>query len=166
MSMIEENKQIIRQWLRTAPPDWKSQFRSGMSQRGRLELGSSSSLTIENALLILGITAGGNYSGDKASGRNKVPDAVRLEAMHGLELSHEFNYGAWNFIGIARAIQLATQPGVPDETIRRMKNYFTRHEKDKRSSNFGNDNNPSRGYMAWLNWGGDAGQAWVNHLMG
>jgi hypothetical protein len=119
-------------------------------------------MTVENALKILGITAGGNVSGDRASGRHKVPDAVREAAMKGLRLSYKNDYGAWNFIGIARAIQLATQSGVPDETRRRMKNYFSRHGKDKTARRFGNDADPSRGYMAWLNWGGDPGLDWVS----
>ena len=45
-----------------------------------------------------------------------------------------------------------------------MKNYLGRHLKDKSSGRFGNDLDPSRGYMAWLNWGGDPGSDWVNNM--
>ena len=158
----EQNKRIIERWLSSAPSDWRRQFESGVADlRATGQASGSLSLNLTNALKVLGITAGGNRSNDTASGGNKVPSAVREEAMHGLALSHANNYGAWNFIGIARAIQLATQPGVSSTTMGRMRNYFSRHRKDKRSSGFGDDRSPSRGYMAWLNWGGDAGQAWV-----
>ena len=42
-----------------------------------------------------------------------------------------------------------------------MVSYFARHSVDKRAENFGNDDNPSAGYIAWLLWGGDAGQKWA-----
>jgi len=82
--------------------------------------------------------------------------------MEGLRLSHAHNYGAWDFIGIARAVELSIVPSVSNETKKRMKNYFTRHLKDKQSGRFGNTLDPSRGYMAWLNWGGDPGMSWAN----
>lgn len=156
---IAENRKQIERWLETAPSDWVGQFRSGFR---KAQPGKSPVLNIDNALAVLGITAGGRPSGDRAEGSYPVPDGVREEAMHGLELSWENNYGAWDFIGIARAIQLATQPGVPQSTLSRMSAYFSRHVKDKQSRRFGNDSDPSRGYMAWLNWGGDAGYRWVN----
>lgn len=42
-----------------------------------------------------------------------------------------------------------------------MASYFARHQVDKRGKNFGNDEDPSAGYIAWLLWGGDAGKAWA-----
>jgi hypothetical protein len=46
-----------------------------------------------------------------------------------------------------------------------MASYFARHKIDKRAENFGNDDDPSTGYIAWLLWGGDAGQTWAEeHL--
>ena len=39
--------------------------------------------------------------------------------------------------------------------------YFDRHDKDQNARIFGNDKDPSRGYMAWLNWGGDSGERWA-----
>lgn len=159
----ESNRLEIEQMLKSAPSDWRSQFASGMRARAASgQAHGGTTLNLDNALLILGITAGGNASGDRASGSNAVPSAVRAAAMKGLRLSHENDYGAWDFIGIARGIQLATQPGVPAETISRMANYFGRHIKDQGSSNFGNDSSPSRGYMAWLNWGGDPGFEWAS----
>lgn len=161
-AQIEANRREVEQMLKTAPGDWRAQFQSGASQLRQTGQFGAKELTREGALRVLGITAGGNRSSDTARGSRRVPADVREEAMHGLRLSHANNYGAWNFIGIARAIQLATEPGVPTSTIDRMSNYFTRHAKDKQSANFGNERSPSRGYMAWLNWGGDAGLRWVS----
>ncbi len=46
-----------------------------------------------------------------------------------------------------------------------MYSYFKRHTIDKQAKNFGDDKNPSPGYVAWLLWGGDAGYAWVKGIM-
>lgn len=156
------NAAEISAMLGKPPSDWKSEYRSGMKARSASGQGGVKPMTLENVLKILEITAGGNVSGDRASGPNKVPQAVRDAAMKGVRLSYANNYGAWDFIGIARAIQLATQVGVPDKSMSRMRSYFSRHRKDKQSSGFGNDSNPSKGYMAWLNWGGEAGKQWVD----
>lgn len=148
--------------LKNMPSDWRRQYDSGrkkLAANGGKRLPESPSP--EQAMELIGITAGGNKAGDKPKGSNKVPSAVRDEAMLGIRLSFEHNYGAWDFIGLARAIQLVLSPGVPDSTHNRMRNYFTRHLKDKSSARFGSKSHPSRGYMAWLNWGGDAGARWV-----
>ena len=155
---------LVDQLLATAPSDWRTQFNNGIEKLRKNGSRVDSQLNLSNALLILGTTAGGNRSNDVARGEHAVPPAVRDAALKGLQLSHRNNYGAWNFIGVARALQLATQPGVPSDTISRMRAYFSRHQKDQSARNFGNDSNPSRGYMAWLNWGGDAGEAWVNNI--
>lgn len=160
---LEANYQEIARMLQSMPSDWQRQYRNGarqLNQAGGPVLPMSP--RPEDVVQLIGITAGGNLSRDKAQGPNEVPAAVRQAAMKGLRLSHKNNYGAWNFIGIARAVELAIVPSVSDETMSRMRNYFTRHLKDKGAPNFGNDAKPSRGYMAWLNWGGDAGAKWVN----
>ena len=153
----------IARMLRNMPPDWRRQYRN--AQDRSFEVGGPDlpdNPTPEEATLVLNLTAGGNLSADSTYGPNKVPKAVRDEAMKGVRLSFKHNYGAWDFIGVARGIQLAIAPGVPDETMRRMKNYFTRHRKDKQGKNYHSKKKPSRGRMAWLNWGGDAGFKWVS----
>jgi hypothetical protein len=157
----EMNRKIIGKWLSNAPSAWKSEFSSGMSERVATGQGGSRAMNVDNALKILRITAGGNISGVTARGRNKVPDSVRFDAMKGLALSWTHDYGGWNFIGVARAIQLAIMPGVPNETMNRMANFFGRNQKWKKARQFGDDNDPSRGYMAWLNWGGVAAEKWL-----
>lgn len=157
----DTNRKIIGKWLSNAPSAWKSEFSSGMSERVATGQGGSRAMNVDNALKILGITAGGNISGDTARGRNKVPDSVRFDAMKGLALSWTHDYGGWNFIGVARAIQLAVMLGVPNETMNRMANFFGRNQKWKKARQFGDDSDPSRGYMAWLNWGGVAAEKWL-----
>jgi hypothetical protein len=151
-------REEIEAMLRKMPPDWNRQYRSG---RAKLGVALPDVPTPEQAMMLIGITAGGHESGDRPTGKNKVPKAVKDAAMKGLRLSYANNYGAWDFIGIARAIELALMSGVSDRTTERMRNYFVRHRKDKLGRNYGNDASPSRGYMAWLNWGGDPGQEWT-----
>jgi hypothetical protein len=50
---------------------------------------------------------------------------------------------------------------VSDSTIGRMVSYFARHEVDKDGEGWGVD---SKGYQAWLLWGGDPGRAWANGI--
>ena len=40
--------------------------------------------------------------------------------------------------------------------------YFDRHEVDKEGEGWGID---SKGFQAWLLWGGDAGRAWANRQL-
>lgn len=151
----------IAEMLRRMPPDWHRQYRVGratLARNGGPVLPDAP--TPEQAMLIIANTAGGNFDTDKPTGDQPVPKAVRDAAMRGLRLSYKNNYGGWEFFGIARAIQLALVPKVPMRTRERMVRYLEAHEKDKAGSNFGNDAKPSRGYMAWLNWGGDPAVAW------
>jgi len=151
----------IAEMLRKMPPDWRRQYRVGretLARNGGPVLPDVP--TPEQAMLVIANTAGGNADPDTARGDQPVPKAVRDAAMKGLRLSHRNNYGGWEFFGIARAIQLALVPAVPMRTRQRMVRYLSDHAKDKAGTNFGNDQKPSRGYMAWLNWGGDPAVAW------
>jgi ADP-ribose pyrophosphatase YjhB (NUDIX family) len=160
---LQANYAEISEMLKNMPADWRRQYNSG-----RRKLADAGGPVLpnnpkpEHVVELIGITAGGNLSKDRPTGPNPVPQAVRDAAMEGLRLSHAHNYGAWDFIGIARAVELSIVPSVSNETKKRMKNYFTRHLKDKQSGRFGNTLDPSRGYMAWLNWGGDPGLKWVS----
>ena len=91
------------------------------------------------------------------------PQAVQRAAEKGLKLREEFGRGG-TMVGVARARDLSNGKRIPPETINRMLSYFARHEVDKQADDFGNDDNPSPGYIAWLLWGGDAGQAWANRI--
>ncbi len=90
----------------------------------------------------------------------RAPDAVAAAADKGLKLRQQFRRGGTT-IGIARARDLKHQKSLSEKTVRRMVSYFARHNVDKRSENFGDEENPSAGYIAWLLWGGDAGRVWA-----
>jgi len=88
------------------------------------------------------------------------PSEVADAAERGLKLRSQHRRGG-TMVGVARARDLKNRRSISDQTIRRMVSYFSRHKVDKRADNFGDDENPSTGYIAWLLWGGDAGQKWA-----
>ncbi len=93
------------------------------------------------------------------------PPAVRAAARRGLELraaQPQSNRGGTE-VGIARARDLAGGRPVSEEVLRRMVSFFARHEVDKQGAGWGVD---SKGYQAWLLWGGDPGRAWAKRLLG
>lgn len=91
------------------------------------------------------------------------PESARLAAKRGLELRAKFKRGG-TAIGVARARDLSNGSNISPNTIGRMRSYFARHAVDKRAKDWGNASNPSAGYVAWLLWGGDAGQTWANKV--
>lgn len=93
----------------------------------------------------------------------RCPEIVARNAAKGLELRGKFGRGGTE-IGVARARDLKNRVNLSPNTIKRMVSFFARHEVDKRARNFGNDENPSAGYVAWLLWGGDEGRAWALDL--
>jgi hypothetical protein len=90
----------------------------------------------------------------------RCPQVVADNAAKGLRLRKQFGRGGTE-IGVARATELKNREKLAPSTIRRMVSYFARHEVDKRGRNYGNEQNPSAGYIAWLLWGGDEGRAWA-----
>lgn len=92
------------------------------------------------------------------------PAEVAANARRGLELREEqppSNRGGTE-VGLARARQLANRDPVSLSTIKRMASFFARHEVDKQGEGWGKD---SKGYQAWLLWGGDAGWAWAKSVI-
>ncbi|CZT33065.1 hypothetical protein [Rhizobium sp. 9140] len=94
------------------------------------------------------------------AGDHIPPEAVAKAAEKGLEFRQTFKRGGTQ-IGVARARDLKNRANLSPDTIKRMSSYFSRHKVDKRAKNFGDDSDPSPGYIAWLLWGGDAGRDWV-----
>lgn len=88
---------------------------------------------------------------------------MKAEAQRGLDWRSEFGRGGTE-IGIARARDIVNGRDLSDETVRRMKAYFDRHEIDKEAEGFrpGEDGYPSNGRIAWALWGGDPGRSWAN----
>ena len=71
-------------------------------------------------------------------------------------------------IGIARARDLKNQRQIPLQTIKRMHSFFARHAIDSLASGWYRDEAgfPSAGRIAWELWGGNAGLAWVERILG
>jgi len=88
------------------------------------------------------------------------PRDVADAAEKGLALRREFGRGGTD-VGVARARDLKNRKNLSSDTVNRMTRYFARHEVDKDAEDFGNDDDPSAGYVAWLLWGGDAGRDWA-----
>lgn len=93
----------------------------------------------------------------------RPPATVQRAAARGLRLRAEqspSNRGG-TAVGVARARDLSRGAAVSDDTIRRMASYFARHAVDKGGEGWGRD---SKGYQAWLLWGGDPGRAWASRI--
>jgi hypothetical protein len=73
--------------------------------------------------------------------------------------------GAGTQVGWTRAGQLARGETLSLSTVKRMFSYFSRHEVDKKGKDWGNQANPSNGYIMWLAWGGDAGFSWSRRIV-
>jgi hypothetical protein len=93
------------------------------------------------------------------------PIAVARNAEKGLALRERFGRGGTH-VGVERARGLRAREPVSPHDIRRISSYFARHAVDKRSKShvWGDEQNPSAGYIAWLLWGGDAGRRWADAL--
>ena len=151
------DKATVQRLIDTAPASWKTMFQ-------RYNLGSKPTV---NQLIetVLEYTPSMRQYGGRGEAQHAPPAKVRQEALKGLRLSHRENYTSASGIGLVRAMQLVVRPKVWNRSIKRMQAYFDRHQRDKNAKNFGNDANPSRGWMAWLNWGGDSGKAWADKLV-
>jgi len=97
--------------------------------------------------------------GDDGDG-HLPPEAVALAARKGLALREKLKR-AGTIVGVAHARELQNRKPLPDTAIRQMARFFSRHEVDKRAANWGEDDNPSADYVAWLLWGGDPGREWA-----
>ncbi len=91
------------------------------------------------------------------------PRNVANAAARGLRLREQHGRGG-TAIGVARARDLSAQTSLSTQTIRRMHAYFARHSVDKNAKGWADRSAPSAGYIAWLLWGGDAGQRWATRL--
>lgn len=103
---------------------------------------------------------------DPRTGLFTAPSSVARNAKLGLELRRKFGRGGTE-VGVARARDLSNGRGLSLETLQRMQSYFERHAIDKEAKGsdstgfWGDEDNPSAGYIAWLLWGGDEGREWV-----
>ena len=91
------------------------------------------------------------------------PVAVARAAAKGLKLREQFKRGGTS-VGLRRARQLVDRAAVSPRDITAISSYFKRHRVDQDSTShaWGDAENPSAGYIAWLLWGGDAGEKWAD----
>jgi hypothetical protein len=94
--------------------------------------------------------------------RFSPPQAARKAARAGLKLRKIYGRGGTR-VGMARAHQLDRGEALPLKTVKRMKSFFARHEQNKDSVN--KKGEPGNGMIAWLLWGGDAGQDWSQEVV-
>lgn len=95
------------------------------------------------------------------------PKGVAEAAKRALKWIDEGKAGqGFTAVGKARANQLAKREPVSEDTIKRMRSYFARHEPDKQAEGFkqGEKGFPTPGRVAWDAWGGDAGETWATLL--
>lgn len=62
----------------------------------------------------------------------------------------------------ARCFDLSHRKTLSPDTVRRMASYFARHAVDRQAKGFGDADNPSAGWIAWLLWDGDEGKTWCD----
>ena len=152
------NKAEIQWMIDNAPPSWLTMFkRYGLGKKPTVD-------KLINTVLEYSPTM--RSSGERGKAEHKVPAKVRKEAAKGLELAYIHDYTSASGIGLVRAMQLVVKDKIWQRSIERMKAYFTRHEVDKQGKHFGDKKKPSRGYIAWLAWGGDSGFSWAKKMVG
>ncbi len=84
------------------------------------------------------------------------PAEVAAAAKRGLELRQKFRRGGTS-VGARRARELADRRSLSLRDVVAMSAYFARHEVDKAamSHEWGDESDPSAGYIAWMLWGGE-----------
>jgi len=65
-------------------------------------------------------------------------------------------------IGLGRARDIIARRPISEDTVRRMKAFFDRHEVDKQGETW---NDQGKGWQAWNGWGGDAGYSWSKRIV-
>lgn len=165
---IQQNIAEINRMLKNMPSDWKAQLNNN-SQKLRFaspaqQSGTPHSPDAHSVLRALNLNNRGELSSEVKPGQeptsgNPVPEDVREAAMEGVRLSHKNNYGGYDFIGVARGIQLAISPNISNAALNRIRMYFDRKTKQDRMSDQYVNKHGKR-YWSWLNWGGDPAARW------
>ena len=92
------------------------------------------------------------------------PKGVQDAAKRGLEVraTKPPSQRGGTEVGLARARDLANGKQLSPDTVKRMLNYFTRHEVDKKGSTW---KDQGKGWQAWHLWGSDEGFAWSRKVV-
>jgi capsid protein len=99
-----------------------------------------------------------------ADGSYIPTDAMADNARRALEIREKkpMSQRGMTSVGIARARDLMNKRPMSEDTVRRMKAFFDRHEVDKQGETW---DEQGKGYQAWMGWGGDEGYAWSTAIV-
>jgi cation transport regulator ChaB len=141
---------------------WMRAFNSAASTYGERDEGRLASIAwgaVRNA----GWSKEGESWVKKAEGY-KPSAAMADNAKRALEVraSKPPSQRGMTSVGIARARQLINRETLSEDTVRRMKAYFDRHEVDKQGETW---DEQGKGWQAWNAWGGDEGRSWANAIV-
>lgn len=102
----------------------------------------------------------------KAEGYS-VPQEVQAAARRAVKWIEDGKAGdGFTSVGRNRARQLADGGVIGKATLVKMRAYFARHGKQRGNHDKIVDGEPTPWRVAWDAWGGDAGRAWVNRVLG
>jgi capsid protein len=99
-----------------------------------------------------------------ADGSYIPTDAMADNARRALEIREKkpMSQRGMTSVGIARARDLINKRPMSEDTVRRMKAFFDRHEVDKQGETW---DEQGKGYQAWMGWGGDEGYSWSTAIV-
>ena len=102
----------------------------------------------------------------KSDGGYKPTSGMKSAARKAIKFKEEGKAkGAGTNVGWTRAHQIVSGESLSLDTVKRMFSFFSRHEVDKKGKNWGNQSDPSNGYIMWLAWGGDSGFSWSRTIV-
>jgi capsid protein len=128
---------------------------SAAAMHKRIQLARSRSAASDDSNLVTINFADGSY----------IPtDAMADNARRALEIREKkpMSQRGMTSVGIARARDLMNKRPMSEDTVRRMKAFFDRHEIDKQGETW---DEQGKGYQAWMGWGGDEGYAWSTAIV-
>jgi len=99
-----------------------------------------------------------------ADGSYIPTDAMADNARRALEIREKkpMSQRGMTSVGIARARDLINKRPMSEDTVRRMKAFFDRHEIDKQGETW---DEQGKGWQAWMGWGGDEGYSWSTAIV-
>jgi hypothetical protein len=128
---------------------------SAAAMHKRIQLARARASASEDSNLVTINFADGSY----------IPtDAMADNARRALEIREKkpMSQRGMTSVGIARARDLMNKRPMSEDTVRRMKAFFDRHEIDKQGETW---DEQGKGYQAWMGWGGDEGYAWSTAIV-
>jgi len=88
-------------------------------------------------------------------------DAMRNNARRGLALREKYNRDGLSTNEAGEIVN----GNLSLDTVKKMYNFFNEHEKSYNPKKKEADGGPTTGTIAWLLWGGSAGQSWARRIL-